>query len=461
MNPRLVSLLENAGQSRLLGHLQKLPPGERLALVAQLDAIDPQFWQALKPADDGRAETHARLLRAEPPAAIRLCDSRRAAAEAAYRRGADALAAGKIAAVMVAGGQGTRLGFPHPKGMFPLGPVSGRTLFQIHVDRLRAVAQRFGASIPLLVMTSDATHAETHEFFASHERFGLAQENFGIFCQRQLPAIDAATGELLFEAPGRLSLHPDGHGGMLPALAESGWLRELQARGIEQIFYFQVDNPLTQIADPEFVGLHLLADSELTTQVVAKRAADERVGNVVSMEGRMEVVEYFDLERFPEIAGQTHFDGSLKLWAGNLAIHLFSLDFLQRAAASDASLPLHRSSKTVPHLDAAGRLIRPTTENGVKFERFIFDLLPLARRSLAVEVERTTHFAPVKNAHGADSAATSRQAMSQLAREWLQQAGVEVKPDVAIEISPLFALEPRDLAGKWRGASIESACFLA
>lgn len=460
MNYPLESHLKQIGERRVLDRLRSLSPPQRAELIAQLEAIDSQFWRELETPQAAAMDWRDRASQASSPPAIRLGDAQSNSKET-RSLGAEALASGKVAAVMVAGGQGTRLGFPQPKGMYPIGPVSRRTLFQIHVDRLRAIARRYSARIPLLVMTSPATHEQTIRYFQAHDYLGLSPHDFGVFCQKSLPAIDVATGELLFESPSRLSLHPDGHGGMLPALAASGWLGELQSRGVQHLFYFQVDNPLTQIADPLFLGHHLLAQSEVTTQVVAKRSPAERVGNVVSIEGRMEVIEYIHLDPFPDLASRTAPDGSLQLWAGNLAVHAFSLEFLARVAQRAESLPLHRSRKKVPYLAADGRWVEPTSENAYKFERFVFDLLPLADRSLAVEVDRQSHFAPVKNAKGADSADSSREAMVGLSREWLASAGVSVAPGVPVEISPLYALDAAELRERYRGLAIESPCFLA
>ena len=211
--------------------------------------------------------------------------------------GAEALAAGKVAALLVAGGQGTRLGFDHPKGLYRIGPVSQASLFQILMEKMLAAGRRYGVSIPLYLMTSPATHAETLEYLAANGRFGLPEQDLHVFCQGTMPAVDAESGRLLLESPGSLALSPDGHGGMLAALARSGGLDDLAARGIEQLFYFQVDNPLAPVCDAAFLGYHLLAGSELSTLVVAKEFPTERVGNVASVDGRLRIIEYSDLPR--------------------------------------------------------------------------------------------------------------------------------------------------------------------
>ena len=363
-------------------------------------------------------------------------------------RGEDTLRAGKVAAVLVAGGQGTRLGFDQPKGMFPIGPVSGRTLFEIFASRLRGIARRYGHPIPLYLMTSDATDAETRDYFESHDHLGLTPEQVCIFRQGTMPAVDAESGKLLLAEKDSLALSPDGHGGTLRALDRSGSLRDMQARGIEQVFYFQVDNPLVSLCDPTLIGHHLMAGSEMTTQVVRKRSPTERVGNVVLAEGRVQIIEYSDLPE--EAARATNPDGSLRLWAGNIAVHVIDVSFLRRMARSDQALPFHRASKKVPFIDGAGRKIDPAAPNATKFERFIFDLLPAAEHGFVVEGVAEEVFAPVKNADGApsDTPEAARQAMVALHRRWLQQAGVDVGEGIRVEIDPEFALSPDELPKK-------------
>lgn len=262
-------------------------------------------------------------------------------------RGRQALAAGQVGVILVAGGQGTRLGFDHPKGMFRIGPVSGRTLFQIHVEKLLATVGRFGVRIPLYLMTSPATHDETVKYLNANDRFGLPVEDLHVFCQGTMPAVDAATGRVLLEAVDRLALSPNGHGGMLAAFATSGAMADAQRRGISQLFYFQVDNPLVEIAGPEYIGYHVLSDSEMTTQVIAKRDPLEKVGNVVSADGRSLVIEYSDLP--DDIARLTNADGSLKIWAGSIAVHVFDLAFLRRMAgqldSQSGEFPFHIANK--------------------------------------------------------------------------------------------------------------------
>jgi UDP-N-acetylglucosamine/UDP-N-acetylgalactosamine diphosphorylase len=367
----------------------------------------------------------------------------------AKRRGEAALRAGQVAVLVVAGGQGSRLGFEHPKGKFPIGPVSDKSLFQIHAEKVLAVRNRYGRAVPFLIMTSPATHDETVQFFKDHQRFGLPAVEVFFFQQGTMPALDLATGKLLLESKGRLFLSPDGHGGTLTALADTGLLARLQDQGIRHLFYFQVDNPLVKVADPIFLGHHLAARAEVSSRVIAKNGPTDKLGNFVQVNGRCTIIEYSDLP--DELARQTDAQGHLRLWAGSPAIHYFDLEFLAKVTKGSNRIPFHVAKKKVPHLDEHGNFVQPTKENALKFERFIFDVLPLADRWTVVETSREEEFAPLKNATGADSADAVKQAITNLAADWLTHCGIHVPRDAAgqsqfpLEISPLLALDADEL----------------
>jgi len=449
MKAELLARLRPFGQEHLLDFWDGLDEQGRRSLAAQIRAVDFALVDRLYGRRDRADEVLALAARARQPPAIRPgeCENR-FSPEQARERGAEALAAGRVGVILVAGGQGTRLGFDHPKGMFPIGPVSGNSIFQIHAEKVLATARRYGARVPLGLMVSPATDAETRRFFAQNENFGLAKEDLRIFCQGSMPAVDEASGKVLLADRHRLALSPDGHGGTLPALAASGLLDELAGRGIEQLFYFQVDNPLVDVCSPEFLGYHLLARSELTSQVVAKRDPAERVGNVVLVDGRLRVIEYIDLP--PRVARRRRPDGSLEIWAGSIAVHVFDVAFLRRMAAAADALPYHFARKTVPHLDSRGNRVEPQQPNAIKFERFIFDLLPWAENALVVEVDPGEHFAPLKNAPGdaRDTPQAVRRQMAAVHRKWLRQAGAKVPEEVPVEISPLYALDAGEVARK-------------
>ena len=405
-----------------LSEQQKLPDN----LVEQLAHLDLESLLKLTRVSHSEVDWGSLAEKARPPAAFRVNRNNRFAPREAIERGSQLLHQGKIAMILVAGGQGTRLGFDQPKGMFPIGPLSHRTLFEIFVDRVKALSSHYGSVIPLYVMTSPATHEPTVEYFEQQGRFGLAPDELTIFCQGTMPAVDIETGKLLRASETELALSPNGHGGMLDALVDSGCFEAASRRGIEHFFYGQIDNPLVQVCDEELVGYHALAESDMTTQVVRKSHPLEKVGNVVDIDGKVQIIEYSDLPE--EYALRTDESGEMLLWAGNIAVHLFSTAFLKRASESTASLPFHLARKKVPFLDEQGVLQQPAEPNAFKFEKFIFDLLPFARNAIAVEVEKAQGFAPVKNADGAasDTPALASQAISDLHKSWLVQLGVKI-----------------------------------
>ncbi|MEX0792403.1 MAG: UDPGP type 1 family protein, partial [Pirellulaceae bacterium] len=367
-----IELLKQHGQSRLAKYLETCPPDVAERLGAQIDELDLSELQIVA---DSHGEAARDLDSIEPPPAFRLGDENSPIDPAnALAAGEALLKDGKVAAILVAGGQGTRLGFDHPKGMFPLGPVSGQTLFQIHFEKLIARGRRYGKTIPLYLMTSPATHAETVEFLQENNRFGLEERDLRIFCQGTMPAIDDTDKQLLLAEPDSLALSPDGHGGMLRALVKTGCLAEMQKRGIEEIYYFQVDNPLAEVCEPELLGFHRLSQSEMSTQVVAKQQPEEKLGILALVDGQLGLVEYSELP--DELAQQRDDDGNLKHWAGNIAVHAISVEFLAKVAKQADSLPWHQAHKKVPHLDEQGNLVEPEEPNAIKFVRFIFDLLP-------------------------------------------------------------------------------------
>ncbi len=332
--------------------------------------------------------------------------------------------------------------------MFPVGPLSGRTLFQFFADRLIALNKRYNVRIPLYLMTSPATHEDTVQYWSSHDYLGLDPQDAFIFCQGTMPAVDAESGKLILESKSSLALSPDGHGGTVAAFKKAGLLEDAHRRGVDLLSYVQVDNPLVSLCDADLIGHHLMSGSEMTTQVVRKRFATEKVGNVVLVDGRVQIIEYSDL---PESdAKRLNEAGELALWAGNIAVHVLDLPFVERAANWSDALPFHRAHKAVPFINADGEMVKPTKPNATKFERFIFDLLPHAENAFVVEALPSEAFAPVKNADGAptDTPELAKQAIVDLHRGWLEAAGAVVASGVKVEINPRFALDPSEVSKK-------------
>ena len=445
----LENLLAPFGQQHLLQFWNELDEAGQQSLAGQIEGVDWSLLEKLATGND-KVDSWSELAeRAEVPPAITLEDFRDPdSSRKAYSAGAKALGDGKVAFVLVAGGQGSRLGFDNPKGMYPIGPVSQRSLYQMIIEHVHARAQQFGATIPIYIMTSPPTHAASEKFLTENNWFGYPTEDIRLFCQGVMPAVDAETGKAMLAEKGKLFVSPDGHGGTLGGLDRSGCLADMKSRRIEHLFYGQVDNPLLQVCDPALVGYHILHKSEMTSQVVRKESPLQKVGNVVSVDGVVQIIEYSDL---PEsCARKTNEDGSLKLWAGSIAVHVFDRGFLQSVSDSADGLPFHRAHKKVAFVDSDGNQVQPESNNAIKFERFIFDLLPSAKNAIVCEVDAREGFAAVKNAPPADTETPDwvRAAISNLHRSWVQQAGGTVAENAVVEINPLFAVESKLLTGK-------------
>ena len=454
ISPDVQQRLTQFNQEHLLSWWDELGDDQCRDLLAQIEAIDfariKTDFAARGQSSDSQQETPADIAqRAVPPSSLirrPQTDEDRQAWQQATALGNELLTQGKVGVILVAGGQGTRLGFPHPKGMFPIGPVSEATLFQILAEQLRARARQAGCVIPYYIMTSAATHTPTVEFFEQHDYFSLGRENVFFFQQGTMPAVDDQSGKVLLRDKSTIAKSPDGHGGMLQALARTGALDDMRQRGIEVLYYHQVDNPTAVVCDPAFLGFHLQQQSELSTKVVAKRSADEKMGVLCDVDGQTQIIEYSDLP--DDIAAKTDSDGGLLLWAGNMAIHVFNRSFFERLAQESSALPFHLAHKVVPCLNDRGEPTTPDSPNAIKFERFIFDALPWAERALVLEADRTDEFNPVKNAEGNDSPATAKQALIDLHRQWVTNAKAVVDDGVVVEISPLFALDAAEVENK-------------
>ena len=446
---RIQQKLAASDQAHLLSFIDEVEDSRRETFLSELEELDFELLQELSETFRQRSDDSFTAEQFAEPLGFVLDDEKnRFSRESARIVGEAILRAGTVGVVIVAGGQGTRLGFAHPKGMFPISPVGNATLFEILFQKIRAVETIYETTIPIYLMTSPATHEETIAFLESNHHFGINARNVSVFCQGTMPAVDMASGKILLSEKAALFRSPDGHGGMLDALRKNQCLDDMRIRGIEQLFYMQIDNALVDVASPEALGFHTLANSDATTMVIRKSDPMEKVGNVAMIDGKTQIVEYSDL---PEaVARQTSEQGGLQIWAGNVAVHVWNVGFLREQASSRQGLPFHFAKKKVPFVNDKGELIEPNEPNGVKFERFVFDLLPAARNSIVVEVDRESFFAPLKNPAGTptDSPEYVQAAMRRLHHGWLESAGAEIAEGVTIEISPSFAIRKEQVAGK-------------
>ena len=450
----ITRLLKEHNQGHLLAFWEELNRAQRQDLLAQIEQFDfsrIDDWVAeyvKKPvsAAIGDDFTPAPYYRFEP-SDLEESGKHRLAREL----GKELISRGKVAGFVVAGGQGTRLGFDGPKGNFPISPVKNKTLFQIFAESIAAVSEKYQAVCPWYIMTSPLNYAETREIFRSNDYYGLDEGNVFIFQQGVLPNFNF-DGKILLADKGRIACSPDGHGGSLKALYQSGAIEDMKRRGVEYLSYWQVDNPLVNIFDPLFIGLHSLDDAQMSSRALIKGSPKEKIGNFCLVNGRVKVIEYSDL---PESqAEKRNPDGSLFFRLGSIAIHIINRSFVERLNADGFCLPLHRAVKKIPHIDEAGELVEPTEPNGVKLESFVFDALPLASKSIILETLRSEEFSPTKNATGVDSVQSTREMMVARGACWLESAGVSVprradgSVDCLIEIAPSFALEKDDVKAR-------------
>ncbi|MDZ7343193.1 MAG: UDPGP type 1 family protein [candidate division KSB1 bacterium] len=448
-----------AGQGHVLRFWDNLPEGSRRQLLHQLTLIDFDFIAQLyrdfilhKQPDDASvlmpAETISLAHQQAHPQEVHQM----------IALGEEKLKAGQVAAVLVAGGQASRLGFTQPKGLYPIGPVSKKSLFQLHAEKLLAMARRYATRIPWYIMISETNAGATRNFFEQNKLFGYPAADIFFFEQEMVPALDE-NGKLILDAPDHIFMNPNGHGGTLTALKKSGALEDMRRRGIEEIFYFQVDNVLLKICDPLFIGYHVATGAEMSAKVCGKRDPHEKMGVVGRLvdplsgqAGALKVIEYSDMSNADKEARLP--DGTLKYNAGNLAIHLFKLDFITQEVWNGTKLPWHVAHKKIPYLDARGKLVQPDQPNGYKFETFIFDALSDAHQVVLLEVDRRVEFSAVKNAAGEDSPQTAQRDLCELYAAWLEKAGVKIPRESSgalatrIEISPLLALDAEELTQK-------------
>ncbi|GKY99469.1 hypothetical protein MPSEU_000901200 [Mayamaea pseudoterrestris] len=324
--------------------------------------------------------------------------------------------------------------------MYDIGLPSGRTLFQLIAERIRKVTSLCNAlTLPLYIMTSPANHQMTLDYFTANNFFELGVDNVFLFQQGMLPCL-TEEGKIIMETASRVSMAPDGNGGLYTSLQSSGAVANMRARGIEFLHVFSIDNALVKPADPVFVGYCIQQQADCGNKVVWKADPYEKVGVVALHNGKSRIVEYSEMT--DEVASQMDDTGKLIYGAGNICNHFYTLDFVQDVILPNMGALYHIARKKIPFWNGR-ETVTPSDINGVKLETFIFDVFPLSKRMIVWEVERNEEFAPVKNAAGAlsDSPDTARAMISNVAKDWLRKAGANLIGDEAAisEISPAIS----------------------
>lgn len=447
--------LQPINQEQILRFIEELSREEALSLINQTQNLDFRkipIWVEKYVLRDDSAKVPAQFEPAPSYPPTPKTDQQQEKYAVARETGEKFIREGKVAGFVVAGGQGTRLGFDGPKGNFPISPIRQKTLFQIFAENLLAASRKYDTTIPFYIMTSPLNHDATVEIFESADYYGLGKDNVFLFRQGTLPNF-SFDGKILMADKHQIAAGPDGHGGSLKALYQRGAIADMKKRGVEFISYWQVDNPLIHPIDPLFIGLHVLDKSQMSSKALLKADPLEKVGNFCLVDGKITVIEYSDLP--DEAAHRKTEDGSLAFELGSIGIHTISVSFVEQLnAEGDFALPIHRAVKKIPHIDENGRRIEPDKPNGIKLETFVFDAIPMAERSIILQTRRQEEFAPVKNASGTDSPEVTRRMMIERAADWLEKAGISVPrkpdgtPDCILEIAPAFALTAEDLKDK-------------
>lgn len=320
--------------------------------------------------------------------------------------GLKAIREGKVGAVLLAGGQGTRLGLDRPKGTLNIGVAKELYLFEQLLRNLMDVTDEAGVYVPLYIMTSNINNADTTAFFEEHDYFGYPKDYVKFFVQEMVPACDYE-GRIYMESQTEVAMSPNGNGGWFSSMVNAGLLSDIKERGIEWINVFAVDNCLQRIADPMFVGATIAYGCESGAKVVRKAAPDERVGVLCTEDGKPSIAEYYEMTE--EMATARKENGDLKYGFGVILNYLFSEKKLEQIA--DARMPIHVVEKKIPYMDVDGTFVKPEQPNGYKFETLVLDMVHMMDDCIPYEVVREREFAPIKNLHDVDSLDSARELM--------------------------------------------------
>ena len=394
----LAILLKKHNQEHLLSYYDKLPQKDKDSLAAQIEKVD---WKLISLINKENKQQKSSIYEPLDGMSIEQIESNK---KIYYNIGIKTIQEGKAAAVLLAGGQGTRLGCEGPKGMVNIGLSKEIYIFELLFNNILDVARAADTWIPLYIMTSNKNNDQTIAFLKQHDFFGYPKEFITFYIQDETPAVDYE-GNLLLEAPGQLSLSPNGNGGWFSSMVKANLLDDLHRRNIEWINVFAVDNVLQKIADPYFIGATISTNHVSGAKVVRKVDPNERVGVLCLENGKPSIVEYYEMT--DEMIHARKDNGELSYAFGVILNYLFRLDKLEDIIKYH--LPIHVAEKKIPYLSADGNYIEPDEPNGYKFEELVLDMVHLFDNCLPFEVIRENEFAPIKNAAGVDSISTARQ----------------------------------------------------
>lgn len=445
--------LARYGQDRVLTFFDQLTPERQRGLLNQINEIDLALadrlvhkWVLAKPDPE-----HFSTI--EPVPVIPPPDRNAARAAEAFAAGEQALRDGRVGLLLVAGGQGTRLGYDGPKGAFPIGPITGKSIFEHHAAKIQSVQRQYNCTLPWYIMVGESNEEASVAFFEEHKYFGLTKSDVYFFKQDMMPCVDEQ-GKFLLDEPDRLATNPNGHGGVIPALVDNGIVADAHKRGIDTLSYVQVDNWAVKVADPHFIGYHVLGNGQMSSKIVPKIEPRESVGVHCVCDGVYQVIEYTELDLYPQLL-ETDKDGNLIHYAANTAIHILSVPFVESVYARFEEFPWHCSHKKIDYIDEKGNKIEPTAPNGYKFETFVFDALRYTTTDpIVLEIDRLGEYTPIKQISGPNSVEAARRDMNEWWGGWLEAAGAKVPRTseghvaIDIEIDPRYARTRDEFVGK-------------
>lgn len=392
--------LAPAGQEHLLQYYEEINEEQKKFLLRQIEDLDLSLLELIQ---DGAKEVEKGKL--EPLGAVTLEEIAQKRDE--YEKtGLEAIKACKVGAVLLAGGQGTRLGLDKPKGMLNVGVNKELYLFEQLVNNLMQVVEKADAWVPLLVMTSEKNNEDTTKFFEENNYFGYNKDFVFFFVQEMAPSV-SYDGKIYMEEKDKLSTSPNGNGGWFSSLVKAGLLDKMEQLGVEWLNVFSVDNVLQKIADPVFVGATIEAGCVCGSKVVAKANPNEKVGVLCLEDGRPSIVEYYEMT--DEIINSRDEEGKLLYNYGVILNYLFEIKTLTRIM--NENMPTHVVEKKIPYMDEDGSQVKPAEPNGYKFETLVLDMIHMMDNCLSFEVERNREFAPIKNRTGVDSLDSARELM--------------------------------------------------
>lgn len=441
--------LEKYGQEHLIKFWDEIDDQQRQQLKAEIEELDfnelQSFYErVIKDSEESTEKLDDKL---RPIEESQFLSIRRTAPELIKQyeiEGLKQISEGNVGVLLMAGGQGTRLGFSHPKGMYDVGLPSKKTLFQIQAERIRTLQrlakEAFGKSgiITWYIMTSEHTMEPTRKFFEKNHYFGLNADNVVMFEQGCLPCF-GFDGKILLDEKHIVSKAPDGNGGIYRALKKEGILDDLKRRGVLYLHAHSVDNILIKVADPVFIGYCVQQNSDCAAKVVEKSQPSEAVGVICVVDGKYQVVEYSEIStKTSELRNN---DGRLTFNAGNICNHFFSTEFLHKIGNQyEKNLKLHVAKKKIPFVDNSGKRCKPEKPNGIKIEKFVFDVFEFAEKFVVLAIERDDEFSPLKNAEsaGRDCASTARESIYRYHKKLIEAAGGQLNGDIC-EISPLLS----------------------